>query len=310
MKTRISPKILVVGGGAIGGFYGGKLAQGGARVSVVCRSNFEIVKAAGFKVKSIWGNFEFFPDQVVQKVEDYNGAPDFILITVKALPKLKIPAMIQKVVKEKTSIVLFQNGIDIEYAYLRAFPKSEILSGLAFVCVSQFEPGHIDHQDFGRVCIGRYPEGNSGKSIELSKIFNANGVPCTVSDNIVTERWKKLLWNASFNPLSILGEGKNTQEIMQCPDAEKLILNIMQEVRSVAISSGHHIDQEEIKKHLSDTKVMKAYKTSMLLDYEAGKQLEIEAIVGNLIKIAEVKNISIPYSKAMYHLLKLITSSK
>ena len=310
MGTRNNPKVLVLGGGAIGGFYGSKLAQGGANVSVVCRSNFEAVSTQGYTIKSPWGDSTFFPEGVFRRVEDYKDSPDYIFISLKALPELKIPAMIKDVVRAKTSIVLFQNGINIELEYLQAFPKIEIISGLAFVCVSQKKPGFIDHQDFGRVGIGRYPNGKSTKLYEFGELFNRANVACVISEDIITERWKKLIWNASFNPLSVLGGGRNTQEIMHCVDAVNLIRDLMQEVRTVAQSSGYEISQEVIRNHLTDTKAMQPYKTSMLLDYEAGKDLEIEAILGNLIKIAETKKLPTPYSKAMYNLLKLITLSK
>ena len=106
------PSILVVGTGAIGGFYGGKLAQGGARVAALCRSDVEIVKSKGIQVKSVYGDFHFTPETVIQNVYDYGAPPDYILVGLKVLPEIDTATIIKDIVGPDTSIILLQNGIN------------------------------------------------------------------------------------------------------------------------------------------------------------------------------------------------------
>ena len=306
----INPEILVIGTGAVGGFYGGKLAQAGAKVSTLCRSDFDIVKSQGIIVESCWSDFKFVPQKVIREPQEYDSKPDYVLVALKALPQLNIYELIRSVVGPGTSIVLLQNGIDIECPVAKAFPKNEIISGLAFICVSRTAPGTIRHFDYGRLTIGCFPHGISEKVRRMCELLTLSGVPCEISDNIVTERWKKLVWNAPYNAISVLGHGKNTREIMECPESVHLVKGIMREVCEVAESAGHHLPRQIVDQHLEQTVVMKPYKTSMLLDHEAEKPMEIEAIYGNTIRIAKRNRVEIPNIICIYGLLKLISHSR
>ena len=307
MLKAIKPEILVIGTGAVGGFYGGKLAQADTKVSTLCRSDFDIVKSQGINIESCWSNFKFMPQKVISRPQEYSGKPDYLIVALKALPELKVQETIQSVVGPNTSIVLLQNGIDIERPIAKAFPENEIISGLAFVCVSRIAPGYIRHFDYGRLTIGCFPQGISKKVKQLGELLTSSGVPCEVSNSIITERWKKLIWNVPFNSISVLGSGLNTKEIMDYPESVELVREIMQEVCDVAESAGHRLGRIVIDQHLEHTKVMKPYKTSMLLDYEAGKPMEIEAICGNPLRIAKQNRVDVPNMNCIYNLLKLLT---
>ena len=91
----ILPRILVVGSGAVGGFYGGKLAQAGVHVAALCRSDYEIVRAKGIQVTSTYGNFHFTPEKVIRDVAEYGSPPDYILVGLKVLPEINIPEIIK-----------------------------------------------------------------------------------------------------------------------------------------------------------------------------------------------------------------------
>ena len=170
-------KILLFGTGAVGSFYAGKLSQAGASVSVVSRSDYDVVKNQGIKIKSILGDFHFIPERVLKSGAEYNDNPDFVIVATKVLPEIDIYNMIKDSVTAESSIVLLQNGIDIEKTIAEKFPDNEIISALAFICVSRTEYGMIDHQDYGRIVIGRYPGGISDKVQLLEKLFAKSGLP-------------------------------------------------------------------------------------------------------------------------------------
>jgi 2-dehydropantoate 2-reductase len=304
--TPPQPSVLVVGSGAVGSFYGAKLAQGGARVAMVCRSDYQTVATQGIQITSPWGDLHFAPEIVVHSVADYPGTPDYILVALKVLPEVDTVALIRAAVHPGTTIVLLQNGVEIENPVAEAFPNNELVSGLAFICVSRLGPGQIHHQDYGRLVIGRFPSGTSTKVQLLADLYNAAGVACQVSSEVVTARWHKLVWNAPFNPISVLGGGVDTAAILGCPSAAHLVRRVMEEVRRLSKAAGHQLPAGVVEKNLADTYRMKPYKTSMLLDFEAGRPMEVEAILGNAIRVARREGIAVPCLESLYGLLKLV----
>mgnify|MGYP003965466987 CR=1 FL=1 len=299
-------KILVVGGGAIGGLYGGLLAKAGAKGSFVCRSNYKVIKEHGFDVKTALGDFNFKPEQVLKNTDDYQGVADYVLVTTKVLPEVDFIELLKPVIKNNTTIILLQNGIHIENDIAAAFPGIEIISGLAFVCVSQFEPGIIDHQDYGRLVLGVFPRGLSPKLEAIAELYRSVGLELETTDNIVKCRWKKLVWNAPYNPLSVIGRSATTEDIMLNKAMVTVVKKVMEEVCLLADLDGCPLKETVIDNNLDATEKMTAYKTSMVLDFENGRALETEAILGNAVRFAAENKVEVPYLKFLYVSLKLI----
>ena len=302
----MNPRILVVGTGAIGGFYGGKLAQAGARVATLCRSDYEAVKSDGIRVNSTYGNFHFVPEKVIRDLKEYGSPPDYLLVALKVLPEINTAEIVKEGVGPDTAIVLLQNGVGIEEPVARAFPNNQIISGLAFICVTRTAPGHIDHVDFGRLVIGRFPVGKSDKTDLLGGLFNDSGVPCTVSEDVVTDRWRKLVWNAPFNPISVLAGGADTKAMVDNPESLELARQVMEEVCKVAEAVGHPLPAGVVEENIEGTRRMSPYKSSMLVDFEAGRPMEVEAILGNGIRAAKRHKVAVPHMESLYGLLKLV----
>lgn len=299
-------KILVIGAGAIGGFYGGKLSQAGAEVSVLCRSNYEQVKKLGFFIESCWGNFNFTPKEVLSDLSDYcqKADFDFILIATKVLPKTLNTKLVAKILNQNTSIVLLQNGIHIEKKWQQEFPNHHLISILAFVCVAKNSPTTIKHQDYGRLIVGDFPSGVSSKTLSLIELFQKSGVAVEPSKNIQTQRWKKLVWNAAFNPISVISGGFNTEQILENFKTSNLAHQIMQEICVLAKLDGCELQEDIVEKTIELTKKMKPYKTSMLLDFEEKRPMEIEAILGNALKFAKEKSAKTPCLEGVYDQIK------
>lgn len=297
-------KVLVIGAGAVGAFYGSLLAQAGAEVSVICRSDYDQVKQHDFIINSqALGRWNFTPAQVLKNVADFKGTPDYILLCTKVIPTLDRVALIRPAVGRNTSIVFIQNGVDIEQEMLNAFPKNEIVSGLAFICCNRVGPGEILHLAYGRLALGNLPNGISRKTVQLCELFNQSGIECGAIDNIVTGRWQKCVWNAPFNPLSVLSGGLLTLDILQTQ--EPFVRSIMQEVCVIAAASGHPLPDDIVNINIENTYAMPPYKTSMLLDYENGHPMETEAILGNALRAAQRLGVAAPHLKSVYALMKL-----
>jgi len=296
--------VLIVGAGAIGAFYGALLAKAGAGVSVTCRSDYDYVKRHGFLIDSdMLGSWSFIPRQVLRHSSDLQGTADFVILCTKVLPELDRVALIRDAVTAQTAIVFIQNGIAIEQEIQNAFPDHDIISGLAFICCNRVHPGHIHHLAYGRLTLGDVSGTLSEKTLQLSVAFNRAGIECIASENIITDRWQKCIWNAPFNPLSVLSGGLPTLDILTTQEA--LVRHIMQDVFNIAKASGHTLPNSIIDDNIASTYAMQPYKTSMLLDYELGQTMEIEAIVGNALRAALEVKVDCPYLATVYALMKL-----
>lgn len=296
--------VLTIGMGAVGSLYTSWISSELTECHCITRSETDLIQKKAITIRNPDGTqTKFNPDFVYNSIQELNIKPDFIIIATKVLPSINLIPELKKVVGDKTVIVLIQNGINIEEPYNIAFPNTEIISGLAFVCVSKLAPASIHHQDYGRLIIGKYPQGNSANVDLLVRLFNQHQLCAKSSSFIIQDRYKKLLWNASFNPLSVIHGGLNTKELLDIPNMKDTVKNIMKEVWQVASSNGCNLSLDDIKKNISDTYKMTPYKTSMCLDWEKNKPLEKEAILGNLIPIAANANIEIPYIKKLYQQL-------
>ena len=297
-------KILVVGTGAVGGFYAAKLAQADAEVSVLCRSDYEIVKKNGIKIKSLWGDFHFTPKNVLQNSHDYREKADFILVATKALPEISLASLLVPVLHPQVSIILIQNGIFIEKPVAEAFPDNHLISAIAFIDAVRKASGLIEHAGDGKLTIADFVNSNPRKTEKLISLWQKVGVPCDFVSDIQKERWKKLLWNAAFNPISVLAGCLNTQEILNNIFLKNLVRSAMKEVALLAKVEGYEISDELIEEKIITTHERKnPAKTSMLIDFEAKRKMEVEAILGNAIRFAEEKNILTPTLKSFYALL-------
>lgn len=308
MSESITPHVLVVGTGAIGSLYGGMLYRAGANLAVVCRSAYEVMSRQGFQVASIWGDMQILPDQVMTHAAAYHGHADYLLVCLKVLPEIDVPELIAPAVQPGTAIVLIQNGIDIERPIAAAFPDNEIISGLAFVCCNRLEPARFHHLDYGRLTLGSYPGGVSDACRRLAELFRSVGVDCPLSEDIVQARWNKLVWNAPFNPLSVVAGGVTTRQLLDDPQTACLVRAVMNEVCSLAAAAGHPLPDDATDQMLALTEKMQPYKTSMLLDYEAGRPLEVEAILGNAVRLADQLDVAVPRLHTLYALLRQLNS--
>jgi 2-dehydropantoate 2-reductase len=297
--------VLVIGTGAIGSFYGSLLARAGARVSVLTRSDYETVHARGIELVSDTklGQWHFTPDAVVREAAELERKPDVVLLCIKVVEGADRVRLLRDTLGPATAIVLLSNGVEIEDEVATAFPGHELISGLAFICVTRTAPGRIWHQAYGRLALGNYPSGLSDTARALAAAFESAGIGCNATADIVTARWQKCLWNAAFNPLSVLSGGLSTADILGTQ--EPLIRAIMGEVCAIAAALGHPLPAGIIDQQIEGTHRMPPYKTSMLLDFEAGRPMETEVILGNAVRAGQRAGVAIPTLATLYALMKL-----
>ncbi|WP_423822978.1 2-dehydropantoate 2-reductase [Salinisphaera sp. SPP-AMP-43] len=288
------PRIVIVGAGAIGAFYGAIAKRGGAQVEVVLRSNVAAVREHGFHIDSPLGDLSYCPDVVYGPEDTPRPGADHVLCCVKVLPDIDRAALIAPWLGADSDILLIENGIDIEPPVAEALPEHALISALAFVAVSRTGPTTIEHRAYGRLTLGAWSTGDDERCRALAALFEAGGIDVKTSASIVRERWAKSLWNTPLNPISVLADGTDTQTMLDTPGGETLARAAMAEVAAVAAADGHAMPSDAIERNIAATRRMPAYRNSMALDYRAGRALEIDAILGNVVDKAEQLGVAVP----------------
>ena len=176
-----------------------------------------------------------------------------------------------------------------------------ILRCLAFICVARASKTHIQHMDYGSLSVGLL----NGDVAQLTghpllDLLSQLPISVRVCSNIREAIWEKLVWNAPFNPLSVLYPGATTADLLNHEGSFARIRAIMQEVQRGAQVDGVHISDQFIEDKIRQTKAMRPYKTSMCLDAGAGRAIEIEAILGNFLAFCSEHSVPVPVSMALY----------
>jgi 2-dehydropantoate 2-reductase len=207
-------------------------------------------------------------------------------------------------------ILLLQNGIGFEAQIAEQFREKQILGGLCFVCSHKVGAGHIRHLDYGTIKLGAYQANHEAAGIteamkQIATDFNNTGIPIELSEDLWQSRWQKLVWNIPYNGLSVILNAR-TDEMMVNPETRLLVRRIMEEVLQGAQACGRIISNNFIENMLDHTDKMKPYLTSMKLDYDAQRPLEIEAMFGNPLRFSQQAGMNLPRIEMLYQQLKFL----
>ncbi len=300
--------ISVIGAGSVGGFYGAMLQKAGYNVQFF--SNY--LKSGLLTIKSVWGDFQI-------NISVYNDTKqmelsDLIIITTKVYADIPYLSLLEPILKPNSIVLFLQNGINQEENFKAQLSKNQklkkydlmILGGLAFTCINRISSREIHHLDYGAIKIGSLDKKNHNYAKEVSKLFTNAGIQSESVLNLRKARWEKLLWNIAFNTLSVIGHNVTTDVIVNSKNSLFLAENLMKEILFIAEKEKNSPGRKKIQEMIDKTIKMKPYKTSMLIDYENHKPLEIEAIIGEPLKLAKKYKLDTPYLKFCYHLLKFL----
>lgn len=229
---------------------------------------------------------------------------DYIIVTTKAIPTTSGEklALAEFPIQKNVPIVLIQNGIDIEEPYRAAFPENPIISGVAYITVSQPSPSHILHVGtLIRLVLGLFDRPtteNKEKMNYLVELFNSAKFPTTAQDDIQTERWNKLGWNGSYNVICAITGLDTEAYLATSPEAVELIREVIWEIARTANATGAQVDGEELaNKYIDWTYTGPPVIPSMLQDARNGVPMEIEVLCGNVWRIAEKFGVETPRIK-------------
>ena len=320
-------KIAVVGPGALGSFYGAKLARAGQDVHFLLRSDYDAVKRHGVRIHSTEGDFNVRPK--CAKTPDEIGPSDLVLIALKTTANDQFPKLLPPLVGPNTAVLTLQNGLGNEEELARLFPVEQIMGGLCFVCLNRTAPGVVQHLGHGIIILGEFQRWPEPRTHDIASMFRNAGVNCKVAENLTHAHWDKLVWNIPFNGLGVaatagydtllhpsstlgprtsLGPVLTTDKLLGDPRWENLVRELMHEVIAAAGALGYKTPIELADKQIERTRIMGSYKASTLVDFEQGRALELENMFLEPLRQAEKAGAKVPRLNALCRVLQQLNS--
>lgn len=282
----------VIGTGAVGGYYGGRLANAGHDVHFLLHSDYDYIKQNGLQVDSCNGSFHLDRPNIYRSTADMPKA-DVVIVALKTTRNQLLKELLPPLLHSETLVLLIQNGIGPEPELQQWFPNLYIAAGLAFICSAKTEPGRVNHQCYGNINIGNY----SCKNTEIIDCLMSDFIKSGINAALVEyheARWKKAVWNMPFNGMTVVMNAQ-TDKLLAQPDTLSLIRRQMLEVIGAAQALGvKNIDATFADKMIENTIKMVPYSPSMKLDYEYHRPMEIDFLYTNAIKAAHSVGYAMP----------------
>jgi 2-dehydropantoate 2-reductase len=296
-------RIAVMGAGAVGGYFGAKLAHAGHEVWFISRGRrLKAMRIDGLRVESIDGDFHMVPIRATNDPSSV-GKVDLVLFTVKSTGTREAAEKARPMVGPHTTVLCLQNGVDNETVIGEAVGDQRVVPGVAIIGVAMPEPGLVRHTNNGSITLGEVDGVESQRIKDICQAFADAGVSTRVSSDILSVKWRKLIWNASFNPLTAL-TGRRVLELIEDDDSRSLAEDAMRESIAVGRALGHRVDDSVIERATQRDPNWAHSKTSMLQDIERGRPTEVDALTGAVVREGERLGIPIPVNSAILRLVR------
>ena len=286
-------KYAVIGTGAIGAYYGAKLAYAGNDVHFLLHSDYDFVKENGLQIDSCDGSFHLSDPKIYHSTADM-PACDVVIVALKTTNNRRLlPSLLTTLLQSQPLVLLIQNGIGVEADVQAMFPEAQLAAGLAFICSAKSEPGRVNHQCYGSINIGNYSCRDSARFAQLIAGLNEAGVKAAEVD-YREARWKKAVWNMPFNGMTV-ALNTQTDRLLANEATRQLIYDQMLEVIGAAQALGvKDLDCTFVDKMIESTLQMTPYSPSMKLDYDFHRPMEIEYIYTHPIAEARAAGFDMP----------------
>ena len=282
----------IIGTGAIGGYYGAKLAHAGQEVHFLLHSDYEYVKQHGLQVDSCDGSFHLDNVNVYQHAGDMPQC-DVVLVGLKSVNNNKLQSLLSPLLHGETLVVLIQNGIGVEEDVQKIFPDVQLAAGLAFICSAKTQPGLVSHQCYGSINLANYSCQDEALMQTVVDEFRAAGIETGLVE-YHEARWKKAVWNMPFNGMTVALHTQ-TDKLLKNPSTRQLIREQMMEVVRTAQHLGvKNLDESFVAKMIETTDAMTPYSPSMRLDYDFHRPMEIYYLYTRPLEMARASGCPMP----------------
>lgn len=293
----------VIGTGAIGGYYGAKLAQGGQDVHFLFHSDYDYVREHGLRVNSGDGGFHL---DHVNAYQDVRQMPkcDVVIVALKTVHEQMLRDMLPPLLTDDTVVLLIQNGMGMEQDVEQMVPGVKLAAGLAFICCSKTHPGVIDHLDLSGLNVGNYNAPQETIDRMIAEMVSADIDARNV--DYLEARWRKLLWNMPFNGLSVALH-TDTDALVRNAATRRLLRAMTQEVIEAAHAVGvKGLTDRDADAMIEMTTKMRPYKPSMRLDWDYHRPMEVYYLYTRPIEEARRAGLDMPLHRMLEAELKFM----
>ncbi|MGZ4825395.1 MAG: 2-dehydropantoate 2-reductase, partial [Terriglobales bacterium] len=320
-------KFLVAGAGAVGAYIGAKMARAGLDVTLFARGKqLQAIQQYGVRVRSAQGDFEAHPKTTADL--EQAGTFDVVFLTVKAHSLPQLAPRLKSVIGPQTSVVSTQNGIpwwffqnfggeldgfrlekvDPGGIVSSAIPPRQVVGSIIYFATDITEPGVIRHTEGSRISLGEPDGTRSERTKQIADALISSGLRCPITTHIRQEIWVKILGNVVFNPISAL-TGATLVQMAQHPEVSRIVREVMRETETLGNKLGFTLPIT-IEQRIAGAAKVGEHKTSMLQDLEAGRPLELDAIVGAVVELGERLKVPMPHTETIYATAKLLSEAR
>ena len=293
-------RVAVIGAGAVGCYYGARLAEAGHEVHFLMRRDYDAVTARGLRVESVDGDVHL-ERPYISRSSAAIGPVDWVVCALKATAIEDARDLIAPCLDERTRILLIMNGLGIEERVAGWFGAHRVFGGLAFTCINRGEPGVVHHIDYGPVTLAHL-EDDPAEIDAAMALWRGARVQTLAAPCLLAARWAKLAWNIPFNGLTVTAGGVTTDRVLAMPGLRASADAVMREVivTGNADLAAHgrdaRLDEEAIVADLMGrTDVMAAYRPSTMIDFLDGAPMEVESMFGEPLRRATTLGVATPY---------------
>jgi 2-dehydropantoate 2-reductase len=295
--------VALVGAGAVGTYYGGRLAQHGEAVRFLLRADYGAVRRLGIRVSSVHGDFCLPQVQGFRTAAEI-GPVDLVIVAWKATANGHLATVLPPLVHDGTQVLTLQNGLGNCEALAEIVGPERVLGGLCFVCINRLAPGVVKHTAGGRIAVGEWRPDDRGRAGEVARRFKAAGIPAEAVADLEAAQWQKLVWNIPFNGLAVAAGGVTTDVLLANPETAAEVRSLMEEVVAAACALGLPLTPDLIDLNIERTRPMGPYRPSSMIDYLAGQEVELGPIWEEPLRRARQAGVPMPRLEALVKRLR------
>jgi len=304
-----NPRIAIIGSGALGCYYGARLAKAGYDVHFLVRTGRAAILARGIRVKTPTERIHQKKVQAYGSVDEI-GPCDLVIVALKATANDSLAKLLPPLMGKNTLVLTLQNGLGVEEPVAAVAGGERVLGAICFIGCTRTAPGVVECLFPGLIMIGEFGRPAQARTRDLAKIFEKAGVKCEAQDNLEELRWKKLVWNVPFNGLAIAAGGITTDVIIADEGLRTLARRLMEEVVEAAAKFGHTIPRSFIELQFDRTQKLGRYSPSSLIDYQENRPIELEEIWGEPVRRARTIGVPVPRLEMLYWLIKRLLAAR
>ena len=283
------------------------LAHSGNEVHFLMRADLDAVRERGLTIHT-GGEHIVIAGAHAHATTAQIGPCDLVLIALKATANAALDELIPPLLHKTTALVTLQNGLGNEEYLASRWGADRVGGALCFVCLNRTAPGVIEHFDHGTISIGEFRRPPQVRTQALVEAFQRAGIDAKAVENLVTERWRKLLWNIPFNGLAIAAGGATVADVLADVGLRASARALMGEALDAARRLGHEIPESFADHQIERSYSMGAYRASSLIDWQLGQPVEVEAIWGEPLRQGTAAGASMPRLELLYRLLRRLTT--